>query len=280
VVEQLLCEIADLKQQLHEQKVSAALRDSAMQGDMQAMRGDLQAMAAAVQTIAAAAQAAPQPAMQAAPQPAVQAAPQQAKQAVPQPAVPAAPMQQAAPKQAAPEQQAGAAGARGAKQSYAATAARAAPKGRATGLPARYLQRLREPELRRTFTVRTPAVTSSGSASAAVRGVLASIGLEPASILVVDATFIGPRPAGPGGAARILFVVGSADQADAIVSARCRLKGSGCTIFEVLSDREQAQHALLWPVYEAALADGQKPQFRRARLIVDGVHVPVPMPAR
>jgi hypothetical protein len=33
-----------------------------------------------------------------------------------------------------------------------------------------------------------------------------------------------------------------------------------------------------WPVYEAALAAGQKAQFRRARLIVDGVHVPVPMP--
>jgi hypothetical protein len=30
--------------------------------------------------------------------------------------------------------------------------------------------------------------------------------------------------------------------------------------------------ALLWPPNEAALADGQKAQFRRARLLVDGVH--------
>jgi hypothetical protein len=39
-------------------------------------------------------------------------------------------------------------------------------------------------------------------------------------------------------------------------------------------------HEHVWPVYEAALAAEKKAQFRRARLFVDGVHVPVPMPAR
>jgi hypothetical protein len=126
-------------------------------------------------------------------------------------------------------------------------------------VPAWCRRQLRAPELRRTFTVRTPAVPSSGSASAAVRGVLASIGLEPGSIQVVDATYMGAHPAGPGGATRIVFSVGSSDQADAIVRSRCGLKGSGCTIFEVLSDREQAAHALLWPVYEAALVAGSVP---------------------
>jgi hypothetical protein len=88
----------------------------------------------------------------------------------------------------------------------------------------------------------------------------------------------GARPAGPGGAARILFTVGSANVADAVVRSRCGLKGSGRTISEALSDSEQAQHNPLWPVYKAALLAGQKPQFRRARLFVDGLlYVPVPV---
>ncbi|KAG1655010.1 hypothetical protein FOA52_008830 [Chlamydomonas sp. UWO 241] len=102
-------------------------------------------------------------------------------------------------------------------------------------------------------------------------------GLGPSSLdQVVDANFLGARPDGTGGAARILFTVGSADVADAVVRSRCGLKGSGSSIFEALSDRERAQHKALWPAYEAARAAGQKAQFRRDRLFVNGLPVPAP----
>ncbi|KAG1657470.1 hypothetical protein FOA52_003007 [Chlamydomonas sp. UWO 241] len=97
-----------------------------------------------------------------------------------------------------------------------------------------------------------------------------------ARLFVVDANFLGARPDGTGGAARILFTVGSADVADAVVRSRCGLKGSGSSIFEALSDCERAQDKALWPAYEAARASWQKAQFRRARLFVDGLPVPAP----
>ncbi|KAG1663001.1 hypothetical protein FOA52_000572 [Chlamydomonas sp. UWO 241] len=136
---------------------------------------------------------------------------------------------------------------------------------------------------RRTFILHVTAVASASSAMAVVHSVLQSLpgkwadGLGPSSLdQVVDANFLGARPDGTGGAARILFTVGSADVADAVVRSRCGLNGSGSSIFEALSDRERAQHKALWPAYEAARASGQKAQFRRARLFVDGLPVPAP----
>ncbi|KAG1655265.1 hypothetical protein FOA52_014590 [Chlamydomonas sp. UWO 241] len=134
---------------------------------------------------------------------------------------------------------------------------------------------------RRTFILHVTAVASAGAAMAVVHSVLQSLpgkwadGLGPSS-QVVDANFLGARPDGTGGAARILFTVGSADVADVVVRSRCGLKGSGSSIFEALSDRERAQHKALWPAYEAARAALQKVQFRRARLFVDGLPVPAP----
>ncbi|KAG1669522.1 hypothetical protein FOA52_015689 [Chlamydomonas sp. UWO 241] len=136
---------------------------------------------------------------------------------------------------------------------------------------------------RRTFILHVTAVASAGSTMAVVHSVLQSLpgkwadGLEPSSLdQVVDANFFGARPDGTGGAARILFTVGSADVADAVVRSRCGLKGSGSSIFEALSDCERAQDKALWPAYEAARASWQKAQFRRARLFVDGLPVPAP----
>ncbi|KAG1655050.1 hypothetical protein FOA52_003806 [Chlamydomonas sp. UWO 241] len=187
--------------------------------------------------------------------------------------------------------QPGAAGGR-AKRSYAA-AASSAPKGGGDSPPAAPLaappRQCRWRSLAasqrdwRTFILHVTAVASAGSAVAMVHSVLQSLpgkwadGLEPSSLdQVVDANFLGARPDGTGGAARILFTVGSADVADAVVCSRCGLKGSGSgsSIFEALSDRERAQHKALWPAYEAARAAGQKAQFRRARLLVDGLPVP------
>ncbi|KAG1658017.1 hypothetical protein FOA52_010258 [Chlamydomonas sp. UWO 241] len=92
---------------------------------------------------------------------------------------------------------------------------------------------------RRTFILHVIAVASAGSAMAVVHSVLQSLpgkwadGLEPSSLdQVVDANFLGARRDGTGGAARILFTVGSADVADAVVRSRCGLKGSGSSIFE------------------------------------------------
>ncbi|KAG1653344.1 hypothetical protein FOA52_008467 [Chlamydomonas sp. UWO 241] len=135
---------------------------------------------------------------------------------------------------------------------------------------------------RRTFILHVTAVASASSAMTVVHSVLQSLPGKWADGLglsccdqVVDANFLGARPDSTGGAARILFTVGSADVADAVRS-RCGLKGSGSSIFEALSDRERAQHKALWPAYEAARASGQKAQFRRARLFVDGLPVPAP----
>ncbi|KAG1675339.1 hypothetical protein FOA52_016013 [Chlamydomonas sp. UWO 241] len=121
---------------------------------------------------------------------------------------------------------------------------------------------------RRTFILHVTAVASASSAMAVVHSVLQSLpgkwadGLGPSSLdLVVDANFLGARPYGTGGAARILFTVGSADVADAVVRSRCGLKGSGSSIFEAHSDRERAQHKALWPANEAARASGQKAHF-------------------
>ncbi|KAG1678523.1 hypothetical protein FOA52_014557 [Chlamydomonas sp. UWO 241] len=41
-------------------------------------------------------------------------------------------------------------------------------------------------------------------------------------------------------------------------------------VFDVLSDREEAQHQALWPAFLAAKVAGKRAQFHRARLVVDG----------
>ncbi|KAG1664550.1 hypothetical protein FOA52_009433 [Chlamydomonas sp. UWO 241] len=144
--------------------------------------------------------------------------------------------------------QPGAAGGR-AKRSYAA-AASPAPKG-GDSAPAAPLaappRQCRRRSLaaskrdRRTFILHVTAVASAGSAMAVVHSDLQSLtgkwadGLGPSSLdQVVDANFLGARPDGTGGAARILFTVGSADVADAVVRSRCGLTSSGSSIFEAM----------------------------------------------
>lgn len=88
------------------------------------------------------------------------------------------------------------------------------------------------------------------------------------AVAVVDAV-----RTGPAAAPRIFFSVGSLAAADALVRARCALKGSGYVLMEVLSPEEQREHRQLWPLFLAARAKGQRAQFSRARLVVDGVRV-------
>jgi hypothetical protein len=58
--------------------------------------------------------------------------------------------------------------------------------------------------------------------------------------------------------------------ADWLVRDRCRLKGTGFTIFDVLSSWEEQQHTSLRPLFKEAVAAGQRAQFSRHRLKIDG----------
>ncbi|KAG1669747.1 hypothetical protein FOA52_001576 [Chlamydomonas sp. UWO 241] len=75
-----------------------------------------------------------------------------------------------------------------------------------------------------------------------------------------------------GGVLRVLFTVASDAVADTVVRSRRNLRDvdPSAAVFDVLSDREEAQHRALWPAFLAAKAAGKRAQFHRARLVVDG----------
>ncbi|KAG1676453.1 hypothetical protein FOA52_002273 [Chlamydomonas sp. UWO 241] len=97
---------------------------------------------------------------------------------------------------------------------------------------------------------------------------------------VVSASFLNAKPAvggigvepRAGGVLRVLFTVASDAVADVVVRNRCCLSGvdPSAAVFDVLSDREEAQHRAQWPAFVAAKAAGKRAQFHRARLVVDG----------
>ena len=68
----------------------------------------------------------------------------------------------------------------------------------------------------------------------------------------------------------IFFTVQSHIAADRIVRNRCHLKESGITILDVLSARDQQRHDALVPLFEDAIAKGQRAQFTRGNLKIDG----------
>lgn len=75
---------------------------------------------------------------------------------------------------------------------------------------------------------------------------------------------------GPVAAPWVWFEVSTLSQADCLIERRCALRGTATSIFEVLSPEERKQHALLWPLFQAAKAAGKRAQFRRAALFVEG----------
>ncbi|KAG1680934.1 hypothetical protein FOA52_009893 [Chlamydomonas sp. UWO 241] len=103
---------------------------------------------------------------------------------------------------------------------------------------------------------------------------------------VVSASFLNAKPAvggigvepRAGGVLRVLFTVASDAVADVVVRNHCCLSGVdlSAAVFDVLSDREEAQHQALWPAFVAAKAAGKRAQFHRARLVVDGERVAAP----
>jgi hypothetical protein len=103
---------------------------------------------------------------------------------------------------------------------------------------------------------------------------------------VVSASFLNAQPAvggigvvpQRGDVLRVVFTVASDAEADTVVRFRHQLNDCGMTtyIFDVLSDSEEAQHWALWPTFLTAKAAGKKPQFQRARLMIDGERVLAP----
>ena len=75
---------------------------------------------------------------------------------------------------------------------------------------------------------------------------------------------------GPAGAPFVWFRVAKLEMAQALVTARCALKGTASFLFEVLTPEEQRQHDALWPLFLAARGAGKRAQFRRAVLLVGG----------
>ncbi|KAG1681193.1 hypothetical protein FOA52_015636 [Chlamydomonas sp. UWO 241] len=109
---------------------------------------------------------------------------------------------------------------------------------------------------------------------------------EPADGGVVSASLLNAKPAvggigvepRGGGVLRVLFTVASDAVADTVVRWRHELRRcvDSTAVFDVLSDREEAQHQALWPAFLAAKVSGKRAQFHRARLVVDGERVPAP----
>ncbi|KAG1658875.1 hypothetical protein FOA52_000663 [Chlamydomonas sp. UWO 241] len=109
---------------------------------------------------------------------------------------------------------------------------------------------------------------------------------EPADGGVVSASLLNAKPAvggigvepRGGGVLRVLFTVASDAVADTVVRWRHELRRcvDSTAVFDVLSDREEAQHQALWPAFLAAKVAGKQAQFHRARLVVDGERVPAP----
>ncbi|KAG1655861.1 hypothetical protein FOA52_012511 [Chlamydomonas sp. UWO 241] len=109
---------------------------------------------------------------------------------------------------------------------------------------------------------------------------------EPAESGVVSASLLNAKPAvggigvepRGGGVLRVLFTVASDAVADTVVRWRHELRRcvDSTAVFDVLSDREEAQHQALWPAFLAAKVAGKRAQFHRAHLVVDGERVPAP----
>jgi hypothetical protein len=74
---------------------------------------------------------------------------------------------------------------------------------------------------------------------------------------------------------QIAFMVGDLEEADAIIRWRHLLKGSPYSLYEYLSPEELLERRTLWPLYSTALSQGQRAQFSRSRLKIDGMVIRV-----
>jgi hypothetical protein len=70
-------------------------------------------------------------------------------------------------------------------------------------------------------------------------------------------------------------MVSDLEEADAITRYRHLLKGSQYSIQDFLSPEELLERRTLWPLYSTALSRGQRAQFSRSRLKIDGMVIRV-----
>ena len=62
-------------------------------------------------------------------------------------------------------------------------------------------------------------------------------------------------------------------QVESLITARCRLKGTGVVLSEVLAPAETREKQALYQQFQDTRAAGSKAQFKRGRLFVDGKRV-------
>ena len=118
------------------------------------------------------------------------------------------------------------------------------------------------------------AFTSSEPLSSQLIGLIAQR-MPSARFSVTDAVRVGDQTR----ISRVYLTVGTLEEADSMVRWRHCLRGSGFTLYEVLSPVESAAHQALWPLFVAARALGKRTQLNRARLTVDGIRISPPSSA-
>ena len=132
-------------------------------------------------------------------------------------------------------------------------------------------------ENRKAFILRVPhGILPAGPPVAPTTALLRERLPAMQNLVISDAVRMGDQKA----AARIYLILPTFEMAAELVSFRHLLKGSGITLFDVLSAEERKLHRKLWPSYLAALAAGKKAQFSRACLKVDGVRIEAPSSSR
>ena len=127
------------------------------------------------------------------------------------------------------------------------------------------------------FRLHAPAQAFDGLSTKEAQAKLQSLlrsKLPCAQFTLVDTARLASKTLEDGSClARFLLFVGTLEEAESLVSARCALKGSAFCLHDVLSPEEHLVHNTLWPRFTKAQRQGIPAQFRRARLFVSGVEV-------
>ena len=120
--------------------------------------------------------------------------------------------------------------------------------------------------VRRNFVLKAPLGSLPDSAAPLKDQMRSFLGprLPGASLPISDAVLLGSQAT----STRVFFSLDSLEAADALVGRRGALKASGVSIQDFLTPEELKIKRALWPRFLEAKANGQRPQFHRARLVV------------
>jgi hypothetical protein len=120
--------------------------------------------------------------------------------------------------------------------------------------------------VRRNFVLKAPLGSLPDSAAPLKDQMMSFLGprLPGASLPISDAVLLGSQAT----STRVFFSLDSLEAADALVGRRGALKASGVSIQDFLTPEELKIKRALWPRFLEAKANGQRPQFHRARLVM------------